>query len=387
MIQISGLLWPVHLKPREDELLSSWLMRLTRAYNSVPHSFTRLLWPGLSIWNRDLDRLAPSALIRDLAQHTGVSVQRAYGTTLKAYEGVVFEHLVTNSVAQWILPLQIWHRLHLRHGQQYCPRCLAEDEPYFRRRWRLSFVTGCTRHGLALLDRCVACGAPVNFHRAAYWIPRLSSCFKCGVDLATAVESPLVLDRHELRAQKHLQYTIIRGYLEIQGLGPVYSHLYLAGYRALSRVLLSPRGPRVLAALTSGHNLPEVDFTNAAEDNIDFAPIELRRHVILAAWKLLHDWPNGFAESCHRYGIRGSDLRRDGPELPYWMHRIVRLELDKPNYVATTAEIRSAARTLAAAGFAVNPKSVYRALGRATPKQLDRYWEALSVYAEMQSPG
>jgi hypothetical protein len=381
MIQLSGLLWPVHLKPREDELLSSWLMRLTRAYSSVPHSFTRLLWPGLQIWNRDLDRLAPTVVVRDLAQHTGVSIQRAFGTTLKAYEGVVFEHLVTNSVAQWILPLQIWHRLHLRHGQQYCPRCLSEDEPYFRRRWRLSFVTGCTRHGLALLDRCVVCGATVNFHRAAYWIPRLSSCFKCGADLATAVASSLMLDRHELRAQKHLQYTIVRGYLEMQDLGPVYSHLYLAGYRALSRVLLSPRGPGALAALTDGHDLPKVDFTNPAEDNIDFAPIELRRHVMLAAWKLLHDWPEGFAESCRRFGIRGSDLRRDGPPLPYWMHRVLRLDIDKPNYVATTEEIQAAARVLSAGGSPVYPKAVYRTLGRATPKDLSRYYAALGLEA------
>lgn len=377
MIQLSGLLWPVHLKPLEDELLSSWLMRLTRAYNSIPHSFTRHLWPGQSVWTRDIDRLAPSRIVHDLAQHTGVSWQRAFGTSLKAYEGVVFERLVRSGVTPWILPLQIWHRLRLRPGQQYCPACLAAGEPYFRRRWRLSFVTGCTAHGLVLLNRCVACDAPVNFNRAAYWVPKLSTCFNCGGNLADGLAAALRLDRQELAAQRHLQYTIVRGYLDLDDFGPVYSNRYLAGYRVLCRVLLSPRGHTALAALTRENALPSLDLKTLGEDNIDFAPIELRRHVVLASWKLLRHWPEGFTVFCGEQRIRGSDLRRDGPELPYWMHRIVRLELDRPNYVATTAELRAAARVLARSGQAVNPKAVYRMLGRTTPKCLDRYYEAL----------
>ena len=49
---------------------------------------------------------------------------------------------------------------------QFCPQCLAEDEePYFRREWRLATTIVCARHGSRLLDRCPACGqglAPIN---------------------------------------------------------------------------------------------------------------------------------------------------------------------------------------------------------------------------------
>jgi len=49
---------------------------------------------------------------------------------------------------------------------QFCPQCLAEDEqPYFRRQWRLATTIACARHGSRLLDRCPACGqalAPFN---------------------------------------------------------------------------------------------------------------------------------------------------------------------------------------------------------------------------------
>ncbi len=379
MIQLSGLLWPVHLKPRPDELLSSWLMRLTRAYATVPHTFTRKLWPDLAVWNRDLDRLAPPEIIRDLAQHTGVSIQRAFGTTLRAYEGIVFEALIQNGMTPWILPLQIWHRLHLRHGQQYCPACLDCDDPYFRRRWRLSLVTGCTEHGLVLLDRCVHCGAPINFHRAAYWIPRFTSCHKCGEDLASTVQKTTKLDLQELRAQRHLQYTISRGFVDLPDAGPVYSHLYLLGYRAFCRVLMSSRGRCALVDLTRDHDLPAVDMKNHVEENLDFAPIALRRHVLLAAWKAFRSWPDGFIEVCHRYGLRGSDFRRDGQILPYWMHFVVQRNIDRPFYCTNVEELTAAIRYMDSHDIRVTPRSAYHLLGRASAKTVDRYLEALQA--------
>ncbi len=38
-------LWPVHLKPQEDELLSSWLARLALAHGQTVATFTSQVWP------------------------------------------------------------------------------------------------------------------------------------------------------------------------------------------------------------------------------------------------------------------------------------------------------------------------------------------------------
>ncbi len=69
---------------------------------------------------------------------------------------------------------------------QFCPQCLAEDEePYFRREWRLATTIVCARHGSRLLDRCPACGqglAPIN---QASLRPQ-NDCATCGFDLANA---------------------------------------------------------------------------------------------------------------------------------------------------------------------------------------------------------
>lgn len=379
MIHLSGLLWPIHLKPMPDELLSSWLMRITRAYITTPHTFVRKLWPDIEIWNRDLDRLAPMTIIEDLARHTGVSIQRAINTTLRAYEGVVFEHLAVNGLTSWILPLQIWHRVHLRRGQQYCPACLANGEQYFRRRWRLSLVTGCTEHGLVLLDCCPRCGASVNFHRAAYWIPRLGSCYRCGYDLAQSIDVVEYSDPQEIRAQRHLQYVISRGFADIRGVGPVYSHLYLLGYRVICRYLLSRRGQPALFAITRGHSLPSIKSVEHVPSNMDFAPIQLRRHLILAAWKLLAVWPDSFVESCRRYHIRGSDILGDDRLLPHWLQRTLQQHINHMHYSQTVIELRSAIQYLDSRGIKATPTSIYQVLGRAVPKDKAAYLQALAM--------
>lgn len=45
----------------------------------------------------------------------------------------------------------------------YCPRCLASDnQPYFRRRWRLAPFVVCLAHRTMLLDRCWNCSSRID---------------------------------------------------------------------------------------------------------------------------------------------------------------------------------------------------------------------------------
>lgn len=118
------------------------------------------------VWNRDVDRLAPPWLLQVITVGTGVSPHLADNTTMKLFEGRLFEHRNRGGQLRWVLLLGQYHRLHQGFGMQYCPLCLGEDsEPYYRLSWRLAFYTFCPRHQTLLLDRCHACGAPVAFHR------------------------------------------------------------------------------------------------------------------------------------------------------------------------------------------------------------------------------
>src|SRR5579885_3360613 len=216
-------LLPIHLKPQADELLSSWLMRLSHANGFLPHSFCHQFWPGRAVWNRDIDHLATPEIVHDLSRLTAVSIQRAEATTLRAYEGLVFENFILSGRTRWILPVGIWHRIHLRFGLQYCPECLASDAtPYFRRHWRLAWVTCCLKHRKPLLDRCTECGKPVNFHHNKGMRDGLQRCCNCKADLSrTKAVSDLAII--ELQAQRHLQDALEKGYTVVAGYGAVYS--------------------------------------------------------------------------------------------------------------------------------------------------------------------
>src|SRR5215213_7254788 len=88
---LSGRLWPAHIKPQPDELLSSWLVRLAMAHASKLHTFCSIIWPRKQIWNRDIDRSADTELLQTLSDKTDTSIERVRATTLAGYESVLFE--------------------------------------------------------------------------------------------------------------------------------------------------------------------------------------------------------------------------------------------------------------------------------------------------------
>jgi hypothetical protein len=55
---LSGELLPVHFKPKDDELLSSWVVRLAFAHGRKPYSFSSILWPGRNFWEADIKPVA-----------------------------------------------------------------------------------------------------------------------------------------------------------------------------------------------------------------------------------------------------------------------------------------------------------------------------------------
>ncbi|MDQ3555642.1 MAG: TniQ family protein, partial [Gemmatimonadota bacterium] len=85
-LSLPGRLWPVHLKPLPDELLSSWLGRLAAAHGLKLHTFCTLAFGRRALWNRDLDRLAPPEVMEVLAERTATPPARVRETTLARYE-------------------------------------------------------------------------------------------------------------------------------------------------------------------------------------------------------------------------------------------------------------------------------------------------------------
>lgn len=136
-------------KPLKDELLSSWLSRMTIEHRRLLSEFISLFirHDGSAIARVDIDFLYNEELFQHLAQKSHLSYKEIFNLSLRSEEG----YLYTCSEHDLYPPLQIRKltdkRMH--NGLMYCPQCLAEDNiPYFRKHWRYHAINICTKHGL-----------------------------------------------------------------------------------------------------------------------------------------------------------------------------------------------------------------------------------------------
>jgi TniQ len=198
----SQSLLPIHLQPKNDELLSSWLVRLSIAHVMRPDTFYSLLFNRPPRFPTRIDEISDETTTwRPLALATGLSVDRVKDTTLIPYGHNLRQAVYMGSndprhmSYEWVMPADHRKSQFKFFGLQYCPSCLAEGEtPYFRRIWRLAFVTLCGAHRRLLLDRCTYCGSPVDFLRNASRVNKknrsaasMTKCHSCQFDLRSAV--------------------------------------------------------------------------------------------------------------------------------------------------------------------------------------------------------
>lgn len=199
LVGLNRLLWPIRYKPLPDELLSCWLVRLAHGHGLKVQTFSNLLFGHRrQVWNRDVDRLGPTWLIEELSSRTGTPLAVAEATCLRTLEGLLFPNFKLSGALPWVLTIGMYHRKRSAYGQQFCPLCLGADEvPYFRRAWRLAFMTVCPNHQVMLHDRCPQCGLPLSFHRAEMGrgglddALEMTMCHECGMDLRQSSVRPL----------------------------------------------------------------------------------------------------------------------------------------------------------------------------------------------------
>lgn len=175
---------PAWSHPCPDELLSSWLARVAVNGGCDPLSLTASIWPKWRVWTTDVDRSLSAPHTRALARWMQCDEAAVRSTTLLPYTAQIHgtqRHFP--STIPWLLARGCRNRSHFA-GQPCCPACLQEDpQPYYRRCWRLAFVVGCEKHGVRLIDRCVACQALIMPHLCVARSASIGRCAVCGVSL------------------------------------------------------------------------------------------------------------------------------------------------------------------------------------------------------------
>lgn len=346
----TGRLWPVHLKPQEDELLSSWLARLALAHGQTVASFTYRVWPGRILVARDVDLWNDPTIFETLSTMTSTPLARVFAATLASYEGWLFDkprqcHL------PWALPRYLNIRPQRPFGLQFCPWCLASDnDPYFRRGWRLAFMILCPLHRTLLLERCRRCGMAVCYERQATQKPAtqwtLTQCYSCRTDLRKFAQPRYhrPVESAELEFTVFLQTALRSGWVDLPQNGVIYSHLFFTGVHHLVRRLTYGRMAEPLKASLSrryGIDLP-IDCLPGKTFIFERLQISQRRSLLQAVNCLLRDWPNNFIQFCRDNNLACDFLLGDrSQDLPFWYLRVVREHLNRGAYKVSDQEIIS----------------------------------------------
>jgi Zn ribbon nucleic-acid-binding protein len=319
---LNRLLWPIRYKPLPDELLSCWFIRLAHGHGLKVQTFSNLLFgQRRQVWNRDVDRLGSPWLIEELSLRTGTPFEVAERTCIRTLEGTLFSSFKLSGTLPWVLSMGMYHRKRTAFGMQYCPTCLATDQvPYYRRTWRLAFMTVCPTHEVMLHDRCPQCASPLSFHRAEMGRGGLDDalemvmCHACGMDLRQSPVQPVkaysseihdwlltmaaggvnALELDDWNVMRHLSRLIVTD----------VSHLKL--HQHLCRKIGAPEWP-----------IPE------GRVSIELCELELRHHLSQLIGYLMLDLQGGIEDAWRSRAIRFNHMLKDFKNAPPSYERVV----------------------------------------------------------------
>lgn len=320
-MNLSGRYWPFRPSPLPDELLSSWLLRLSRGNAPATKSrvFFNANWPGIPLWDRDIDRSVCGSVIESLARKSGTPLPKVQQTLLRSYEGYAFENLKVGGHSRWVRPLGRGQARKLLSGMRFCPVCLCEDEtPYYRKVWRMSFTSTCSVHKIILSDKCPECQSPCVLGNGD-----LYECHTCKLDLASTPSTHG--EAIAISADTFMTELAKDGVTGLSSSPFMHSILLFdTWYQIISLLAYGPRSRqlRELTAQRFGGDPRPIEQSHQQNRSLDsLSSIDLHRLKGLAA-RLMIDFPNRLVELC--------------AESTNW-HHIVLKNMKPSRYALTTA--------------------------------------------------
>ncbi len=262
------------------------------------------------------------------------------------------------------------------------PYSLAEGDPYFRRSWRLAFITSCVKHRIQLLDRCPICNEPVNYRKGISGslhnppIGNLTLCHSCKTDLRDAdFDSIPSTSNTEIDFQNSLVRTIQNGWININGSGPVYSHLYFIVLRRLMFLLASGnKGIGLRQYISRQYGNKNFDIILGNDKTLERLCVAERRGLIGMARELLSDWPNNFINFCKANKLFRGQLFTRMDNVPYWYWKVAYEHLSSMReYRQSVQEVESALKCLNKAYDHCRSKNKFPEKFRGVSKFLNSY--------------
>lgn len=353
-------IWPIHPQPLPDELFLSWIMRAARANGQKLFTLCDITSKGTQILNRDIDRSISKNTLKAFAEKLNTPYEQAYNTTLSSYEGLLCEKFNSKGVCKHILCAGIYHRTRTLYAQQFCPECLAEPIPYYRKFWRLIYATVCPHHNVRLYDRCPNCSQPIMFFRNELKeknMPNIGSftlCHECEFDLSTAKR--IQAKKTVINETKKYIQVLEDGYTSIPSHSWIYSFQFFEVLRQILKLIYY------------------VKFSNYPKNNrteLEFQTVDCRYSYICDAAGLMDSWPNEFISFCKKHEILSSLAHKDFHNRPYWFDLAVNENLLGVFEVAPNIEsINNAINYLLSKGLEVSVRNLNKLMGYADSKNI-----------------
>lgn len=196
----------VEVHPYKDETLTSWMIRNAIANGSDPKSFAIATFKKDSTWYTDIDRYLPYEKAMQLGRLCNLSYKEIQALTLEPLiQRLSHKNHQDNPYSKWQLITPIGLKGSIRtNGFYFCSKCLAEDDIYLKKQWKLAWVIACPKHRNLLILTCQQCGQVFSPHKITYAQPYLHICTNCGFNLRQSqVEN---VDDEALRFQEELSH-------------------------------------------------------------------------------------------------------------------------------------------------------------------------------------
>lgn len=140
--------WPIACAIHSDETIESWLARAADRYGITPREL--LAEAGIT------DRIErPGRLARMVRQHAA-QLAGTLGCSQADVHSAAAEMLPNSAVVEYLCRYHAVTRP-TPAGSAFCPECLSEPDPHWKREWSSVFAITCGIHGCLLVRICPRC--------------------------------------------------------------------------------------------------------------------------------------------------------------------------------------------------------------------------------------
>lgn len=297
-----------------DEILSSWFVRIAYANNMHPQCFINNYF---GTHNRGLFKNCFDANLGDELTNLFKKTLGEYFSyeelTLKSYEGILRESTFRDL-----------HRAYIG-TMQFCPKCLREEIPYYRKSWHLHLVTVCEKHQCFLYNACPQCHKSLALLRMYHDTLDYTFCYNCGYNFKKA---PLkkIKKQHMcgLTAHQKIKGMLQDGYILI-GNSCVYSFCFIDTITQLSKIILLHKN----FAFVNKHPLFTLlkHYENNPLRTIKALYLQLSTHEKYALFGLImylfENYPNHFAKYMKTNRLAYYTMLRDVRYQTFWYVTLV----------------------------------------------------------------